>query len=195
MSPLRCWKATPDRRASCARHLLAVLLMMSGVLTHEAVTAAPMRFERLGLDDGLSQLAVLAVAQDATGFMWFGTEDGLDRFDGYSFKHLRQSSPEAAGLTDDFISDVQFDGSGRMWLGTDGGAVLWRDSSDVEFHSILAGVNGSAGRGLQHVRVMRFDHAGRLWIGTRDAGVALFDRMAQRLVRLRHRPNDSTSLA
>ena len=73
-----------------------------------------------------------------------------------------------------------------MWLGTDGGAVLWRDSAEVEFHSILAGVGESAGRGLQRVRVMRFDHAGRLRIGTRDAGVALFDRAASRLVHLRH---------
>jgi ligand-binding sensor domain-containing protein len=41
-----------------------------------------MRFERLGLDDGLSQQAVSAIAQDVPGFMWFGTEGGLDRFDG-----------------------------------------------------------------------------------------------------------------
>ena len=189
------WKATSNARATRTRPLLAFLLMTAAIINREAVAAVPMRFERLGLDDGLSQQAVLAVAQDATGFMWFGTEDGLDRFDGYSFKHLRQSGLDAAGLTDDFVADVQFDRGGRMWLGTDGGAVLWRDSSDEKFHSILAGVSESAGRGLQRVRVMRFDHAGRLWIGTRDAGVALFDLAAHRLVRLRHRATDAASLA
>lgn len=168
--------------------------MMAVILNREASAATPMRFERLGLDDGLSQQAVLAVAQDATGFMWFGTEDGLDRFDGYSFKHLRQSGADAAGLTDDFVTDVQFDASGTMWLATDGGAVLWRDPAGEEFHSILTGVSESAGRGLQRVRAMRFDHTGRLWIGTRDAGLALFDRADHRLVRLRHRADDAASL-
>jgi ligand-binding sensor domain-containing protein len=47
-----------------------------------------MVFARLGSDQGLSQGTVNAIAQDAQGFMWFGTEDGLDRFDGYELRHF-----------------------------------------------------------------------------------------------------------
>jgi diguanylate cyclase (GGDEF)-like protein len=153
-----------------------------------------MRFERLGIDAGLSQQAVLAIAQDSTGFMWFGTEDGLDRFDGYSFQHLRQAHAGSRGLTDVFVTDVQFDRSGRLWVATDGGAVVWRDPLETEFHSILTGATEQSTHGLEYVRVIRFDHDGRLWIGTREGGVALFDPKDGRLVRLRHQAAETGSL-
>ena len=80
----------------------------------DAGAVPPLRFERLGVDDGLSQQTVLAIAQDPTGFMWFGTEDGLDRYDGYSFQHLRHADVNAPGLTVDFITSLQFDPAGRL---------------------------------------------------------------------------------
>lgn len=154
-----------------------------------------MRFERLGLDDGLSQQTVLSIAQDSTGFMWFGTEDGLDRFDGYSFQQLRRARTDSRGLTDAFVTDVQFGAGGRMWVATDGGAVVWRDPLESEFHSIFAGMPEYSGRGLESVRVIRFDHTGRLWIGAREGGVARFDPKEGRLRRLRHKAGDPGSLA
>ena len=152
-----------------------------------------MRFERLGLDDGLSQQAVLGIAQDAQGFMWFGTEDGLDRFDGYSFQHLRQTH-DASGLPDAFITDVQADAAGRLWIGTDGGAVVWRGPREQEFHSILTGVPESAARGLEYVHVIHLDRRGQLWIGSREAGLGRFDPRSGRLARFRHRAAESSSI-
>ena len=58
--------------------------VLAATLCRPAQAAAPMRFERLGLDEGLSQQAVLAIGQDAQGFIWLGTEDGLNRFDGFA---------------------------------------------------------------------------------------------------------------
>ena len=129
-----------------------------------------MHFERLGLDDGLSQLAVNAVAQDRDGFLWVGTEEGLDRFDGYGFTHFRHDRYVPRSLTNDFIGDVEVDASGALWIATDGGGVVRRDA-DGERFAPLAGANI---KGLERARVLRFDGAGRLWVGTRDAGVARF---------------------
>ncbi len=69
--------------AFAASLLLLALSPASGL----AADARPMRFDRLSLDEGLSQSAVLAVHQDSKGFMWFGTENGLNRYDGYTFRH------------------------------------------------------------------------------------------------------------
>jgi diguanylate cyclase (GGDEF)-like protein len=167
---------------------------VAGGVFQEAGAVAPMRFERLGIDDGLSQQTVLAIAQDPTGFMWFGTEGGLDRFDGFSFQHLRRARAGSRGLTDVFVTDVQFDRTGRLWVATDGGAVAWRDPLEGEFHSILVGATELSTHGLEYVRVIRFDHDGRLWIGTREGGLALFDPKDGRLVRLRHSAADTGSL-
>src|ERR1700733_5959815 len=191
---LQCWNATLARTTRCGKPLLAALLMAAGCFFHNASATPPMRFERLGVDDGLAQQTVLAIAQDDTGFMWFGTEDGLDRFDGYSFQHLRKSRGDSEGLTDTFVTDVQFGRNGRLWVATDGGSVVWRDPLERDFHSILSGLAAPLGRGLETVRVIRLDHAGRLWIGAREGGVALFDPKEGRLVRLRHKDGDPTSL-
>ena len=173
--------------------LLVLLLTLVGGGGRGALATVPMRFERLGLDDGLSQQAVLAIIQDTQGFMWFGTEDGLDRFDGYAFQHLRQTR-DLSGLPDAFVTDVQLDSLGRLWVGTDGGAVVWRDADGPEFHSILTGVAASSARGIEYVRVIHFDRSGRLWIGTREAGLARFDPRGSRLSRFRHQPDQPGSL-
>jgi ligand-binding sensor domain-containing protein len=65
------------------------LALMMTVLSSPTNAAAPMHFERLGADEGLSQQAVLAIGQDARGFMWLGTEDGLNRFDGFTAFHRK----------------------------------------------------------------------------------------------------------
>ena len=71
--------------------LFALLLALAGSFTVPAVAApAPtLRFEHLSVEDGLAQETVLAMAQDRDGFMWFGTQNGLSRFDGYRFVNFR----------------------------------------------------------------------------------------------------------
>src|SRR6185312_11873996 len=120
MSSLQCWNAPLARARQIGLPLVLLLGALGSANELACAAAPPMRFERLGLDDGLSQQAVLAIAQDSTGFMWFGTEDGLDRYDGYSFRHLRQARLRAHGLPDNFVTDVQLDPAGRLWIATDG---------------------------------------------------------------------------
>src|SRR5512142_308349 len=76
------------------------------------------RFERV---TGLSQSAVNCIYQDRHGFMWFGTEDGLNRFDGYSFSVLRRDPADASSLSHNFVWAVQEDADGGLWVGTEGG--------------------------------------------------------------------------
>jgi diguanylate cyclase (GGDEF)-like protein len=193
MFSLLCWIATSGFKAR-AHASLALLLILIGGGSREVLGATPMRFERLGLDDGLSQQRVLAIAQDKQGFMWFGTEDGLDRFNGYSFQHLRQTR-DASGLPDAFITDLRIDPAGRLWVATDGGAVLWRAPGEQHFHSILTGVADSTAKGLDCVRVIRFDRTGQLWIGSREAGLARLDPRTGQLARYRHQATQPASLS
>jgi len=153
--------------------------------------AQPMRFARLGLDEGLSQLAVNAIAQDATGFMWFGTEEGLDRYDGYGFHPLRHDRKDPRSLRNDFIFDIEFDQAGALWVATDGGGVVRYDPTSGDFSAPAVPDVES----LKRARVLRFDRAGRLWIGSRDAGVAMLDLRSRRLLRFRHDAGNPRSLS
>src|SRR5262245_63622792 len=76
----------------------------------------PMRVGRIAIEDGLSQSHVLAIWQDSSGHMWFGTEDGLDSYDGYEFSHYRHERGNPETLGSDFIYDIDEDASGNLWI-------------------------------------------------------------------------------
>ena len=161
--------------------VLAGVLLCSG-----AGASSPMQFDRLGLDEGLSQQNVKVIAQDPTGFLWLGTEDGLNRYDGYTFQHIRHERGNSDSLPNDYIDDVAFDAAGALWVATAGGGIARRDPLTGKFVAMVfdapAGLTGT----LAGVRVIRFDRTGRLWIGTVAEGVAVYDPSTHTLQRFRH---------
>jgi diguanylate cyclase (GGDEF)-like protein len=179
-----CIGKSKRRRLAPLRWLCAMLLLMTGA---GANAAAPMRFERLGISEGLSQQSVNVILQDPAGFLWLGTEDGLNRYDGYGIEHIRQSRAETDGLGDNFIVDAKMDGYGRIWVATAAGGLARQDEQGQKFKAV------SAAAGVQNIRTIRFDAQGTLWIGTRD-GLASFDPERKVLARWRHDPTNADSL-
>src|SRR5262245_17159916 len=87
----------------------------------EAGAAAKARFTRLTVEQGLSQSAVQTILQDHLGFLWFGTEQGLNRYDGYAFAVFKHDSRTAGSLPDDVVSALHEDRQQRLWVGTQRG--------------------------------------------------------------------------
>ncbi|HTU65599.1 MAG TPA: two-component regulator propeller domain-containing protein [Steroidobacteraceae bacterium] len=156
-----------------------------------SVATPPLGVQRYGLEDGLSQQAVNTIVQDAEGFMWFGTEDGLNRFDGYEFRQLRHDRADPGTLPNGWISSVVAADDG-LWIATDGGGVVFRAAATGKLQS-PAELRDTPD--LQRVRSLARDRLGRLWIGSRDAGVAIWDPRTQELKRLRHSATQAASLA
>ena len=75
-------------------------------------------FSRISTKDGLSQLSVLTIFQDSKGYMWFGTRDGLNRFDGQSFKHWYSDLNDSSSISDNYIRCISEDSKGNIWIGT-----------------------------------------------------------------------------
>jgi ligand-binding sensor domain-containing protein/serine phosphatase RsbU (regulator of sigma subunit) len=75
-------------------------------------------FEHLTVKDGLSQSSVTCILQDKRGFMWFGTQDGLNRYDGYEFRIFRSDPANPNSLSDNFIVLLAEDAGGTLWVGT-----------------------------------------------------------------------------
>jgi diguanylate cyclase (GGDEF)-like protein len=149
--------------------------------------AEQMLFSRLGSEAGLSQGSVLAMQQDARGFLWFGTEDGLIRYDGYELLHVVRDRKDPTSLPNNWVSALAVEtATGRLWVATEGGGVAWRDARDGRFHVPV----GPDGRPLvdpqARVRTMLFDSRGRLWLGTRGAGVQVLDLARGAVQTFRH---------
>src|ERR1043165_6265498 len=81
------------------------------------------RFEHLGINDGLSQSNVTCVLQDSRGFMWFGTQDGLNRWDGYQFTVYKNRVDDSTTISNNSIKSIAEDSEGNIWVATWGGGL------------------------------------------------------------------------
>lgn len=105
---------------------------MSGILflLHCQVFAQPYYFRRYQVENGLSHNSVICALQDKRGFMWFGTKDGLNRFDGYSFKTFRKNVNDSNSIGNNFIQSLYEDKQGRLYVGTDKGLYQYIDKTE-----------------------------------------------------------------
>ncbi len=186
------------RRAACAgwRALPFGLLLAVAVCGAPALAASEqMLFTRFGADDGLSQGSVTAIQQDAAGFVWIGTEDGLNRFDGYEVRHVVRDRKDPRSLPNNWVSAIARDARGYLYVATGGGGVVWRDAANGSFRPLTA----ADGRALLdpqgNVRTLRFDRAGRLWIGTRGNGLSVIDERGGTARQYRRDQSDAGSLS
>ena len=163
-------------------------------LCSAAFAAGPrsLRFERIGLDEGLSQESVLAVLQDRDGFMWFGTQAGLNRFDGYRNQVFRNDPNDPASLADNYVQAAYEDFDGRLWFGTRGGLVRF-DAATRKF--VRFALQGGSERNARNGAVTAIigDGAGGLWVGTGD-GLVHVDPASGAVRTLRHDGRDGASL-
>jgi len=163
---------TPVRRL-CRRLLIsaALALAVAGALptapAHGAAPPRTLRFEQLAVDDGLAQESVLAVAQDRQGFMWFGSQAGLSRYDGARIITFRNIVSDPRSLADNWVRVLHVDREGRMWIGTDGGLDRYDPLTQTFIHYPPT-EPAKRGNGNRHVRAIVDDGEGGLWIGTSD---------------------------
>ena len=81
------------------------------------------KFENLSIENGLSSNRVTSVIQDSKGFIWIGTEDGLNRFDGYTFKKYLNKRGDKNSLSNNYVWSLSEDEKGNIWIATNGGGL------------------------------------------------------------------------
>lgn len=98
----------------------------------------------IGINQGLSNNSVRCILRDHKGFMWFGTFDGLNRYDGYSFKVFRNKVNDSTSLINPFIYALKEDQDGRLWIGTRRGLSIYNSLTDKFIH-LSRSQDGNAG--------------------------------------------------
>jgi ligand-binding sensor domain-containing protein len=151
-------------------------------------------FETLSLEHGLSQSSVLSIVQDEMGFLWFATEDGLNKYDGYKFAVLRHDPYDTNSLSHTWILSLFRDRSGILWIGTFSEGLNKYNLEKEEFTHYLSDPDDHNTLSNNIVRNIYEDRSGALWIGT-DYGLNRFDQKTERFIRYFNVPDDPSSLS
>lgn len=156
-----------------------ILLLCSGINVNAG--QENIRFKHLTLEQGLSQESVLAAFQDKYGYMWFGTQEGLNRFDGYQFKVFTHNTMQAGSLSSDWIYSLNETNEGKLWIGTINGINIF-DNETQTFSHLKHDPLSDVSLSENNVRVMLKDSSGAMWVGT-DAGFDKYDSLKKQFFR------------
>ena len=148
------------RRTRSRRVLLALFFSLRAFAQHQ-----PLLFEHLTVDDGLSQNSVNAILEDHKGFLWFGTSDGLDMYDGYQFKTYKSYSRDSLTLSSNTIRTLYEDRGGTLWAGTEKGLNRFNREKEV-FERVSRYENFPEDVGSGSIELLWGDSHGDLWIVT-----------------------------
>lgn len=169
---------TPAIRRAIARVAGAVLLLLAGAVpAQDGVGERRIRFHSYATTAGLSQATARAIAQDRDGFLWIGTQDGLDRFDGYGFRVYKHDRDDRDSLIQNHVWALLADADGGLWVGTQGGLQRF-DPALEKFVAYPA----AAGAESALITALLLDRDGRIWVGSGGGTVQWVDRAAGKLV-------------
>ncbi|MCK5646543.1 MAG: response regulator [Anaerolineales bacterium] len=142
------------------------------------VLSKGVQFERISLEQGLSQSVVNTILQDSMGFMWFGTQDGLNRYDGYDFKVYKNDPDNPGSISNNYVTAIYEDQSGALWVGTSGGGLNQFDRESEQFLRFVGNSDDKNSISSNFVNTIYEDSRGSLWVGTVGGGLNRLDRDA-----------------
>jgi len=168
-------------------------------------------FKKLTVNDGLSQSTVFTTLQDSRGYMWFGTINGLNRYDGYEFKVYNNNPVDTTSISDNFISALFEDDEDYIWVGTINGLLNkfnretetfthynvndyfeLIDEPETEYYEYPLAFSRNQ---LNTITSIKQDADGYLWIGTWGNGLIRFDKKGEGGSHYYYKPNDPFSLS
>ena len=159
-----------------------VLIALLGALS----ASAQVSFRRVAIPDDVPAHLVSAIAQDAAGLLWFGTQGGLVRYDGYEWRVYRSNPADPATLAGSYVRALLVALDGRLWVGTFSGGLSVFDPRTETFtrHQV----------GYDRVEGLAEDRTGRIWVAT-TAGLHRLDPKPGRIEHFRHDAKAPLSIA
>jgi signal transduction histidine kinase/ligand-binding sensor domain-containing protein/DNA-binding response OmpR family regulator len=157
--------------------------------------SATYTFKHLTSNEGLSHNNVTCLLQDSKGFMWFGTFDGLNKYDGYKFTIYRNDPLNSSSLSHNYIWTIFEDKQGRIWIGTnDGGLSVYNRETD-SFKNYRRDKSKTNSISHNNVRSIDQDKEGNLVIGTYGGGLNFFNPVTEEFIHYKHDAQNNASLS
>ena len=149
-----------------------------------------LKFIRVGTEMGLSQSNVTAILQDSRGFMWFGTQDGLNKYDGYKFTIYRNNPADTTTISDGFVKGMIEDQKGNIWIATAEGGLNMYDRQNNRFLHYKHNKQNAGSIAGNSLMCVSEDSEGNLWVGTRFNGLNRMDKKTGLFTRYPYSPGN-----
>ena len=158
----------------------------------------PLAFQNLNVSDGLSQGSVICSFQDSQGFLWFGTQYGLNRYDGYNFKVYLNNPSDTSSITSNYIISIAEDNAGDLWIATSLGLNKY-DRRRQLFQQFVNDSTNNSSISSNVISSIIVDDKGNPWIGTESGGLNYLnldekDSIGLEFVHFRHRYDNINSI-
>lgn len=152
-------------------------------------------FEHLSINEGLSQSTVHCIVQDRKGFLWIGTADGLNRYDGIKFKIFRHDPQDSTSLSANSVTALFEDSSGTLWVGTESGGLNRYNSFSEQFTCFRHDPDNPGSISYNYIKVIYEDKSGTLWFGTYGGGLNYLDRSTGQFVSFKRESGENSAIS
>jgi len=167
------------------------------LFSFEILSQGNIAFDHLNVENGLSQSSTTCIFQDKNGFMWFGTQDGLNRYDGYNFKVFKNNSDDTTSLSDNFIFSICEDELGSLIIETQSGILNKFNPIEESFKQISPDVFNRQTARINSVLAVFYDKSDMIWTGglSKETGLKMENTKTGDSKVYMHNPNDESSLS
>ena len=155
------------------KYLVLLFILLLGVSPLSHAQDNPVKF--LDISDGLSNNSVTTIFQDSDGYMWFGTYDGLNRYDGYNFKVFRNRINDKKSLLFNTIYNIEGDSKKNIWVGGSNGICIYNKTT-ATFHNVQYTVSGKKPEVLKDIiHQMRSVSDNLVLVASQNLGLIAFE--------------------
>jgi len=169
--------------------LLFFLLVLSN--THDCNSQSQSIFEKINRSNGLSNSRISSIVKEKNGFVWIGTRNGLNRYDGTSMKVYNKQNSK---LSTNDVSDLFIDSKGRIWIATWGGGLNLYNALKDTFVTYKFDENNLNSIASNEVNTIFEDSKGNLWLGT-EKGLSLFNEAQEKFISYRSKSNSRETVS
>lgn len=178
------------------RHAIQLVTLLFALLLPQMLMAQQnaVQFNHLSIEDGLSQSTVQAILQDSRGYMWFGTQDGLNKYNGYDITVYKSDLEDTTSISDNDIRELYEDEDGRLWIGTQSRGLNLYDREKDRFIHYEAISEDWWTLTASSVWSILEDSNGIFWVGT-SYGLNIMNRETGRVQRIYAEENNPETLS
>lgn len=152
-----------------------------------------LKFEHIETAEGLSQINVNCIIQDSRGFMWIGSRNGLNRYDGYKFTIYRYDAKNDNSVSNNMITDLLEDHDGNIWIATQNGLNRYERNTGT-FTRYMHDDKNANSISNNIINRLLFDRDGKLWIATQTGGLDCLDTKKNIFRHHKHSVSDTNSI-